>query len=796
MSSPRRHKVLADLKVSRSRTILAILSIAIGIFAVGTVLTTREAVNRSVEDSFDSSNPASAVLSTEPFDTSVVAAVQALPEIGDAEGRVKLEARLQKSDGSWLDLDLNAIADFNNIRVDRVLPESGAWPPATGELLIERASRANAGVAIGDLVVIELPGGAQHTLRVGGVAYDPGQVAPDLGDGRLASYITLDTLITLGQPVMLNELHLLAATDPRDVQRGELVGGIARDQVLEPIGIAVHRIAVHDTPRFHSVDLGSAMMLILGLLGGLILLLGVFLIINTISALLAQQVRQIGMMKAIGGRRPQIVLLYLGLTLAYGAIAVIIAAPLGALAAWQFASVLAEMLNLELRGPWLPSTVVAIELGLGLLVPMLAALVPVMCGTRISVREALTSYGLADRGPAGGVFDRAIERLRGVPRPVRLSIRNTFRRRSRLALTLVTLTLGGAIFASVTTVRTSLESTLDGVMQYSAFDVQVSLRQPEVADSAIRDLETLPGVEHAEGWIATNASRARPDGTQNSNIWLMAAPAGTNLIRPTLVEGRWLQQSEGEALVVNVDFRGDEPDIQVGDVVTLKVEGHEIHWPVVGIVSSQLMGPVVYAPYEPLSKAIGMASRVNRIMLVGTRHDGASQEELASLAAQTLQTSGLPVVQAEAQNEMRSGTQSAFDMLVMVLLIVGVLLVAVGSLGLMGAMSLNVIERTREIGVMRAIGASNSMVARIVITEGLIVGLMSWLLGGLLALPLSWGLGHVIGVAFVKTPLTYAFSATGLLLWLVLVLVISVVASVMPARSAWRLSVREVLAYE
>jgi putative ABC transport system permease protein len=97
---------------------------------------------------------------------------------------------------------------------------------------------------------------------------------------------------------------------------------------------------------------------------------------------------------------------------------------------------------------------------------------------------------------------------------------------------------------------------------------------------------------------------------------------------------------------------------------------------------------------------------------------------------------------------------------------------------------------------MRAIGASNGMVARIVIVEGLVVGLLSWMLGALLALPLSWGLAYLIGVALVQSPLAYVFSILGVLLWLVLVVVLSVLASVLPARRAWRMSVREVLAYE
>ncbi len=794
MRSPRVHKVLADMKVSRSRTVLVILSIAIGIFAVGSMLTTRIILQQGVNTSFDLANPASAVLMTEPFDARIVAAAQALPGIGDAEGRATVAVRLQMADGAWRNLNLVAIPDFSDIRIDLVIPESGAWPPAPGEMLIERASMNDAGAAGGDQLVIETPSGARHTLGVGGVAYDPGQVAPMLAEDQLSGYITLETLAILGEPAQLNELHIVAADNPRDLNQGEWVAGLARDQVLEPNGIAVHRIAVHDTPRYHSAVLIDALILILGLLGGLVLLLGVFLVINTVSALLAQQIRQIGMMKAIGGRTRQIMVLYLGLVLAYGGLAALIAVPLAALAAWQFTRLFSDVLNINVTGPWFPPVVVALEVALGMLVPLLAALVPVLRGTRITVREAVTSYGLSQQSHAGGLVDRVTGRLH-LPRPVRLSLGNTFRRRGRLTLTLATLTLGGALFASVATVQSSLEATLDEVMQYSDYDAQLSLDEPEPVTAAIVAAEALPGIEQAEGWIATNASRVRPDGTQNSNIWLIAAPAASSLIKPTLVEGRWLEPGEA-ALVINVDFRDAESDVGMGDGVVLWVEGQQIQWPVVGVVSSQLMGPVVYAPLEPLGQALGLAGEANRIMLVTRDHGAAAQLETATLAEQALRADGLPVVQVDTQRDMRTGTQSAFNLAVILLYVVGGLLVVVGSLGLMGAMSLNVLERTREIGVMRAIGASNGVIARLVIVEGLVVGLLSWLLSGLLALPLSWGLSSVIGIAFVRAPLVYAFSMLGLLLWLVIVVVFSVLASLLPARRAWRLSVREVLAYE
>ena len=124
------------------------------------------------------------------------------------------------------------------------------------------------------------------------------------------------------------------------------------------------------------------------------------------------------------------------------------------------------------------------------------------------------------------------------------------------------------------------------------------------------------------------------------------------------------------------------------------------------------------------------------------------------------------------------------------------LLAVVGGLGLMGTMSINVLERTREIGVLRAIGASSRAVLQIVIVEGVLIGVLSWAFGTLLALPLGKFMSDAIGNAFLRAPLSYVFSWTGALVWLGAVIVLGTIASLLPARSATRLSVREVLAYE
>lgn len=151
---------------------------------------------------------------------------------------------------------------------------------------------------------------------------------------------------------------------------------------------------------------------------------------------------------------------------------------------------------------------------------------------------------------------------------------------------------------------------------------------------------------------------------------------------------------------------------------------------------------------------------------------------------------------SETLDDVRQIISNQFGVIVSFLMIMAVLLAVVGGLGLMGTMSINVLERTREIGVLRAIGASTGAILRIVIAEGVLIGVLSWLIGALLALPLSWLMSNAVGVAFLQMPLDFVFSLRGLAIWLALVVALAALASFLPAWNAARVTGRDVLAYE
>ena len=178
------------------------------------------------------------------------------------------------------------------------------------------------------------------------------------------------------------------------------------------------------------------------------------------------------------------------------------------------------------------------------------------------------------------------------------------------------------------------------------------------------------------------------------------------------------------------------------------------------------------------------------------QHDTASQQQAAKALEAHYDSLGFQVGWTQTSNAERSRAESQFNVLIMFLLIMAVLLAVVGGIGLMGTMSLNVLERTREIGVMRAIGASDGAILRIVIVEGIIIGLLSWLVGAVLAYPLSQAMSQMVGESIMQADLSYTYSLGGVTLWLGLVIVLAALASFWPARNASRVTVRDVLAYE
>jgi putative ABC transport system permease protein len=240
----------------------------------------------------------------------------------------------------------------------------------------------------------------------------------------------------------------------------------------------------------------------------------------------------------------------------------------------------------------------------------------------------------------------------------------------------------------------------------------------------------------------------------------------------------------------------NEEDVKLGSVITLKINDKKSDWVVVGIVRGVLTGPNAFVNFNYFSRLTNAADRAQISLVRLENRSPENQAFMGQMIEDRYRDSGFRVQQMQTIAQLRVTISTIFDVIIIFLLAMAVLLGIVGGLGLMGTMSINVIERTREIGVMRAIGASNGAVLRIVLVEGLIIGLISWTVGGLIALPASRILTDTVGMALLQAAPSYIFSTSGAFLWLAIVLILAFMASFLPARQASQLTVREVLSYE
>ena len=323
-------------------------------------------------------------------------------------------------------------------------------------------------------------------------------------------------------------------------QYSEATAQAAADQLkgtLEKMNVPVVFYRTFDPNKHFLQDMVNGVIMITTVMGVLALGLGLFLVINTITALVAQQIPQIGIMKAIGGTTRQVMTLYMGSVLIYGLLALIIALPLGVLAADAVSEMLLKMMGIS-ADPNVNASTSAVmqQVMVALLVPLLAALWPIYSGVRLTVREATSNYGIgATFGK--GLIDRMLARVRGLPRQTILTLRNTFRRKGRVVLTQITLIMAGVVFIMVMSSAASFTYTINYLTDSLGLKVLMYFEQPVRIDEAKAIIESQPDVEFAE-FTLFQSSTAYLDKTtdEGKDIFINAVLPDSRLLKLAVVQ--------------------------------------------------------------------------------------------------------------------------------------------------------------------------------------------------------------------------------------------------------------------
>jgi putative ABC transport system permease protein len=781
----RRTKILRDLLVNKSRSLLVILAVAVGVAAFGLMITGRVVLEENLRDGYAETQPAHTILSLSPFDESLLRHVQALDYVLSADGRRVDQARVLSGADTWLSLQIDTLPDFYSASVNKLTVEDDAvLPPPVNSILFERSLKNI--MDVGDSIEVQLLNGEIHTLRVSGFVNDLSHLPSEISYSGFG-YISSETADALG---FKNNYNQLLAVFANITTRGDVeVQTTKLVEDLEKAGYYVLGAHVPVPEKYILGDSMSSVLLILNALGLLTLILSAFLVTSVMSAIMSQQIPQIGILKSLGGRIHQTMSLYFQEVLLFGALALLLAIPMGLIGGYFLADGVATAMNFSVRHFRLPSITLILQAFSALLAPLLASAGPIVLGSRITIREAISNYK-----PESGARLGLLGWFGDLPQLVNLSVRNTFRRKGRLVLTFVALFLAGTMFIAIIGIRQSMRLALSELQNDLNYDVGVDLASPYSVRKITRETLALEGVRAVEAWAVNQGRLVFNDDHLSGSIILYGVPEGTQMTRPGVIHGNWLS-GVSRGIFVNADFLDLSPDLKVGSVITLNIAGREEQWMIVGS-SGRGFIPVAYVFYEDLTEDTGLDGLANRLVIQTTRTDPVFQSAVESSALSRLEQINVEVLGSQTTTQLKATSAAQMDILIVLLLAMVVLIALVGGLGLAITMSLNVIERTREIGILRSLGAQNGVVRRVVIIEGLVIGLISWALSIPCSIPFAMWLGDSLGNSLLARPLDYIFSVPAVLMWLGLMTIISVIASLIPAQSAARLTIRDALVYE
>ena len=779
------------------RTLLVVASIAVGVFSIGMVVSTYGILSEDINHNYASVHPVNIEIWTDPFYEDFTRIIERIPGVKSAEGRRIFAVRGSRDDVSWQNLNLIAIEDFKSMKINQLATIEGTQFPDQRELLVSDSFMISTGYQVGDLIKIELPGGSTYSLPVVGIVTDQVTGGGDPTAGANA-YVTLDTLDSFGVNQYFNRLYVTVSGDGSDKTAIEAIAKIVEDKI-EAHQKEIYRTEIDVSDQHPMEPTILAVLGVLGALGLLITILSSTLIINTLNALLAQHKRQIGIMKLIGGRSFQILGMYLTLIFAYSLFALMIAVPAGVLAGYAFANFIADMFGTSLLGFRIIPIAVVLQVLIAFIIPLGAGYFPVNKGSKTNVRRAISLDQRGSQSAKLGLLERFTTIFQWISRPIQLSIRNTFRQKGRLLLTIFTLTIAGAVFIGVFNVRVSLTNFMEQLTQHFMGDVTLSFSRPYPITRIEQAVLQVPGVKSMEAWGGTNAEIWDEDDNVIDNVQIIAPPLNTSLLDPDMVAGRWLKSGERKAIVISDAIYDIYPNLQPGDTILIKVPNQrEEEWTVVGVFRfiSMLGDTLAYADPDFIADLLDLPNQAYYFKVITEDHTLEYQKMISEFLDKQLADRGFLINNIEAGLVTREDSSRAIDIVVIFLLIMALLTAFVGSIGLTGTMGMNVLERTREIGVMRAIGAVDFEIVKSVVIEGMLIGMITWILAIGLSFPVSALLLRIISEAMMGSSMDLAFTLQGFFIWLGVVIVLSIAASILPARNAARLTIQEVLAYE
>jgi putative ABC transport system permease protein len=478
----------------------------------------------------------------------------------------------------------------------------------------------------------------------------------------------------------------------------------------------------------------------------------------------------------------------------YGIAGTILGTILGALGSWRLLAYIGALLNLDIGFAIAPEGV-ALGAVVGIFVTLIGGLIPALAGTAIRVKDALEAYGITSTYGQGRV-DRLAQKIVALPPLAAMSLRNLARRKARSLITMLVIAVAVAASLAAQTTSASVDTAIDGLFKTYYADAWAWFDQWVGTNFAsnFRAVEGVTAVEvwsFGDAWVGASTSLSAP---VRARLW--GVPANTTMYIPRFAAGRWYRADETDAVVISTDL-AQERQLRVGDQIEIEIAETRRAFRVVGIVidNSIFLGSTVAGKVfldetivERMQDRLGWATF---FALRFDAHDPATVEKrLGELQTKFKQ---YQMGTDSAYREVR-GAKEQTRILSLALYAMSLIIGAIGALGVLNTLTLNVLERRREIGVLRSIGAADANLIQVFLTEGLALGFGGWVVGILIGYPLGQFLLNLMKSVLFQ--IDYIFSLPMICASLLFALALATLASLVPALGAARLRVSQVLRYE
>ncbi|WP_327367866.1 ABC transporter permease [Streptomyces sp. NBC_01217] len=529
---------------------------------------------------------------------------------------------------------------------------------------------------------------------------------------------------------------------------------------------------------------------------GIAFLVGIFLIVNTFSMLVAQRTREIGLMRAIGSSRRQVNRSVLIEALFLGILGSVLGVGAGVGLAVGLMKLMGAMgMDLSTKDLTVAWTTPVVGLALGIVVTVVAAYIPARRAGKISPMAALRDAGTPADGRAGRVraaiglvltlgggaalytatrADKASEgslflgagvvltligfivigpllagfvvrvlsavllRMFG---PVgRLAERNALRNPRRTGATGAALMIGLALVACLSVVGSSMVASATEELDKSVgadFIVQATGGVPTlIVDQAVKSLESAPDIEHFTSYKVVDAKLTAPDGSTEDEGLVAADPTYKDDVRRETVSGNLADAYGKDAMSVG-DGYATRHHIEVGDRITVAFKGGESAKLKVAAITSDDVNidkGAMYMNIATAAKYVPADTLPENMIMFAKAADGKEKEAYAALKDALVK---YPQYEVKNQADFKQQLKDQIGQLLNIVYGLLALAIIVAVLGVVNTLALSVVERTREIGLMRAIGLSRRQLRRMIRLESVVIAVFGALLG--LGLGMGWG---------------------------------------------------------